>query len=198
MVSLFLVFAVSQIYLGVSFAGPGSATVASESPGVTQQQPTGILTTHRNKPITVNGSTAISGATILTGADIETPDGVGATVSLGSLGSLQIDPNTKLTLEFQAGSIKVMLVHGCVTLRTKKGTAGEVDSPQGVIGKTDPAKDGVIKVCPNRAAAAVVPAAAGGLFGLGTAASVALVGGFLAEIILPAILAGRNPSPSRP
>src|SRR5882724_11450026 len=117
MVSLFLVFAVSQIYLGVSFAGPGSATVASESPRLTQQQPTGILTTHHNKPITVNGSTAISGATIVTGADIETPNGVGATVSLGSLGSLQIDPNTKLTLEFQAGSIKVMLVHGCVILR---------------------------------------------------------------------------------
>ena len=209
-VSLFLVFAVSQVYIGASFAGPGPATTRSESPTVTTpQQPTGILTTRGNKAITINGATAISGATIVTGADIETPDAVGAIVSLGSLGSLQIQPNTKLTLEFQSGSVKVMVVRGCVTLRTKKGTAGEVDTPRGVVERTDPAKDDMVKVLADQctsqprcacygveAATAAVPEGPG-LLGLGTIASIAVVGAFVAEVALPMIFRGRNPSPVR-
>ena len=209
LISLFLVFAVSQVYIGASFAGPGPAAARSESPTVTPQQPTGILTTKGNKAITVNGATAISGATIVSGADIETPDAVGATVSLGSLGSLQIQPNTKLTLEFQSGSVKVMVVRGCVTLRTKKGTAGEVDTPRGVVERTDPAKDGMVKVLADQCtsqprctcfgvagATAAVPEGPG-LLGLGTIASIAVIGGFVAEVVLPMIFRGRNPSPFR-
>ncbi len=195
-ISLFLVFAVSQVYIAVSVAGPGPATARGESSIVTPQQPTAVLTTEGGKPITVNGVTAISGATIVTGASIETPNGVDATVTLGSLGSLKIEPNTKLTLEFQPGSVTVTLIEGCVTLRTKKGTTGEVISPKGGGGKTDPAKDGVIRTCPDRPAA-VAAAGAGGLLGLGAAATAVVIGGGAAAFILPFVL-GRNPSPSRP
>src|SRR6266850_1306471 len=96
------------------------------------------LTTTGNKPITVNGASAVGGATILTGATIETPDQVSATVNLGSLGELEVGPNTLLTLEFdQNGNVvKVNLKRGCTKLRTKKGVNGQVDTPDGVSTKT--------------------------------------------------------------
>lgn len=198
-IAMMLVFATSQVYLGAIFAGPGSVvprTMPGDSVATTPQQTTGILTTQGNKGITVNGATAIGGATIISGASIETPAGVGATISLGSRGSVVIEPNTKLTLEFDQGMIKVMLIEGCVTVHSKKGTTGEIDTPQGVAGKTDPAKDGKVEVCPRRSAAPIVAAAgAGGLFGLGTAATVAIIAGGVTAVVVPVIVTGRNPSP---
>ena len=122
-------------------------------------------------------------------------------INLGSRGSLEMDPNTKLTLDFDQTNIKVMLIDGCVTLRTKKGTTGEIDTSQVMVGKTDPGKDGKLEVCPQRCApAGVLPGAAaipaGGLFGIGTVAALGLIGG-ITLITLPIILGGRNPSPSR-
>lgn len=201
-IALLLVFAISQVYVGVSFAASGS-TLPSIAPiatvSVLPQAATGILTTKGNKPITVNGAAAISGATIMSGAAIETPDGTGAMVSLGSLGSLDISAKAKLTLEFQNGSVKVTVTEGCVTLHTKKGTTGEVDTPKGVAGKTDPGKDGSIRICPDRTPAVVAGAAgAGGLFGLGTAATVAIIAGGITAVVVPVVLHGGNPSPARP
>lgn len=194
--SLFLVFSVSQVYLGVSFAGPGPATARSESPTLIPQQPTGILSTQGNNSITVNGATAASGATMVSGASIETPSKVSASVNLGSRGSLQIEPNTILTLVFDETSVKVTLIQGCVTLRTKKGTAGEVVGTQGVIGRTGPANDGKVETCPQTPAAAVIPATTiGGVAAMGTAGTLGLIGG-ITLIVLPIILGGRNPSPS--
>jgi hypothetical protein len=193
---LLLAFATSQVYLGVSFAG-SVPTVPGESAAIPPQQTTGILTTQGSKEITVNGANAISGATIVSGASIETPAGVEATVSLGTLGSLHIEPGAKLTLEFAPGTIKVMLIEGCVTLHTNKGTAGEIDNSQGVIGKTDPAKDGKIETCPRRAAAAVPAAGAGGLGGLSTAAALTIFGGIVTTAaIVTALSRGGNPSPA--
>ncbi|MCU1267772.1 MAG: hypothetical protein JWM21_4090 [Acidobacteria bacterium] len=195
--ALLLVFAISQVYVGVSFAGP-VPVVPNATAAPLPQGPTGILTTRGNKQISVNGISAISGATIMSGAAIETPDGTGATVSLGSLGSLDISPKTKLTLEFQSGSVKVTVTEGCLTLHTKKGTTGEVDTPKGVAGKTDGTKDGAIRICPDRTGGAVAGAGAGGLFGLGTAATVAVIAGGATAIILPVVLHGGNPSPLTP
>jgi hypothetical protein len=196
-VSLFLVFAVSQIYGSVTLAGPQPATVPVDTRQPVPQQTSGVLTTQGNKGISINGATAISGATILSGASIETPDGVGGTVNLGSLGSLQIDANTKLTLEFQSGSVKIVLLQGCVVLHTKKGTTGEISGPQGAASKTDPSKDGVLRTCAPGSVLTAPAAAAGGgggLFGIGTAATLGVIGG-VGEIITPMILGGANPSP---
>ena len=195
-IGLLLAFATSQVYVGVSFAKPDSA--APTATGTVPQEPTGILTTKGNQAITVNGASAISGATIMSGASMETPEGTGATVSLGGLGSLEISPKAKLTLEFQNGSVKVMVTEGCVTLHTKKGTSGEVDTSKGVAGKTDPGKDGSIKICPDRTGAVTGAAGAGGLFGLGTAATVAIIAGGATAVIVPVVLHGGNPSPSTP
>src|SRR6266513_3433430 len=87
--ALLLIFSVAQVYVQVSFAGPNSKSVSTPGP----QQFTAILTTRGNRPITINGVSAIGGATILTGAVIETPDQVGATINLGSLGGVDLAPN---------------------------------------------------------------------------------------------------------
>jgi hypothetical protein len=196
-IALFLVFSTAQVYTSASFAAreAGSALI----PPAVPQQVTGSLTTQGNKPITLNGASAASGATIVSGASIETPAGVGATVNMGGLGSLQIDPNTKLTVEFQNGSIKVMLLSGCVILNTKRGTTGEVNTPQGPLGKTDPAKDDSIKVCAPGSVATVPATAAGGgggLFGLGTAATVAILAGGAGVTAAALTLGGRGTNPS--
>src|ERR1041384_8183559 len=147
LVSLFLVFAMTQVYLTKSLASPQPARDSSASSFPAQQSVTGVLTTQGNQGITLNGAAATSGATVLSGANIETPAGVGATVNIGGVGALQIDPNTKLALVFQNGSIRVTLFQGCVVLNTDKGTNGEVDTTEGVVGRSDGAKAGVIKAC---------------------------------------------------
>lgn len=170
-----LSLALGPVHFSVSFAEPG-VVVAGESVSMMPQQTTGILTTKGNKEILVNGTNSMSGATIVSGASIETPPDVGATVSLGSSRSLQIETNTKLTAEFDQSIIKVMLTEGCVNLRTKKGTIGEIITPKGFAGKTDPAKDGNLETCPPPNAAPIVAdAGAAGLFCLGKAAALAVI-----------------------
>jgi len=180
---MLLVFATGQVYVSLSFAESGSV-VPGESVAMTPQQQTGILMTQGNKEITVNGTNSISGATIISGASIETPADVGATVSLGIRGSLEIEPNTKLTVEFDQSSVKVKLTEGCGNLRSKKGTTGEITTPKGSAGKTDPAQDGKLEICPRRSAAPIV-AGAGGLFRLGTAAAVAIIAGGVTSVAVP-------------
>jgi hypothetical protein len=200
-IALLLVFSTTQVYVSVSFAKPQPLPALSvTAPVVPPQQITGSLTTQGNKPITVNGVSATSGATVVSGASIETPDAVGGTVNLGSLGTLQIDPNTKLILEFQDGSVKVRLLQGCVTLRTRKGTIGEVDNSGGAAGKTDPTLDGLVKTCAPGSVATVPAATAdrGGLFGLGTAATLAIVGGAATAVLVSLLSGGTNPSSSTP
>ena len=206
--AVFLAFSFAQVYVQTSFADPSPTRMSVPIP----QQFVARLTTRGNQPITVNGASASSGASILTGATIETPDQVGATINLGSLGTLDIAPNTKLSLEFdQNGNVKVKLVVGCVVLKTKKGTNGEVEVPSGSAGKSDKKGAGALDVCfpagasapttgavaagAGAGAAVAAGGAAGGLFGLGTAATVAIIGG-AGAITTIAIVGthGSNPS----
>lgn len=168
---LLMVFATGHVYVGASLGEPG-AVVPVESVA-TESQPTGVLATSGNKEISVNSFYSLSGATIISGAIIETPAGVRAMVTLSSRGSLEIEPNTKLTLEFDHSSVKAILSEGCLNLLTKKGTTGELTTPKGSIGKTDPAQDGKLEICPPRGAART--GGSDGLFGLGSAAVLAII-----------------------
>ena len=192
--ALLLIFSISQVYVGYSFAAPEDPTVVSGPPAPQMQDPAGILTTIGNKPITVNGTTAITGTTILSGASIETPDGVGATVSLDTQGSLEIAPKAKLNLTFHTDGIKVMLLEGCVTLRAKKGVTGEIETSKGPVSKTDPKEGGVLRVCHPDSVLIAAAAASGGLSKL---AMLAIIGG-QAAVVIPVIVPGSNPSNSSP
>lgn len=204
--------AVMQTYLGVSVAARSSNAIAPSA----VQQVSAVLTTSQNKPINVNGAEAITGATIVSGALIETPGEVSATINIPGHVTLDIAPETKLIVTFdQDGNPRVDLKEGCVTLHTKKGATGEIVTSQGVAGKTDPAKDGTLRVCfPRGAAAPIVDAgvttgtagvtagtAGGGgvLGGLGGGAIAAIVvGGTVTAVGVGFAMRGDNPSPSTP
>jgi hypothetical protein len=212
-IAALLLFSILQVGLQVGLAEPNSTT----SPVAVSQQIVARLTTRNNQPITVNGLSANTGASILTGATIETGADQSATVNLGSLGSLDIAPNTKLVLTYDdQGNVKAVIVYGCAILTAKKKTTGEVATEQGSAGKTDPAAGGVLEVCfPQGAttptvgrgvavgagagAPATVPAAGGGggLFGLGTAGTVAIIASIGAVALTPFAFQD-NPSGSNP
>lgn len=199
-IATFFMLVIAQLQTGVSSIGP-------ESPGVphgTSVPATAILTIRDNRPITVNGAIATSGATILSGNAIDTPEHVAAAINLGSLGSVDIAPSTTLTLTFaQKDTFKIMLVKGCASLQARKGTSGEIDTPQGAAEKTDP-NTGTVSLCVPQsvhgAAEAVVDkGGSDGLFGLGKAAALAIIGGRIgvAEGVAQ-VGRGSNPGPSAP
>jgi len=183
--------AITQVCFGLSFAmaNPRTAPLAPEPPPITA-----ILMTRGNRPITVNGGNALSGATILTGSIIETPDQVGGVISLGSLSSLEIEPNSKVKLEFdENGNLNVTVMRGCATTRTKKNVIAQIDTSLGVAGKTDPRARGFLSVCfPMGAAGA---AAGGGEIG-NLATTFVVAGAGAGGLVLA--FRGTNPSPSSP
>jgi len=206
-IAALLLLAIVQIGVQVGLAEPNNTT----TPVIVPQQVVARLTTRNNQPIQVNGLSASTGASILTGATIETGADQSATVNLGPLGTLDIAPNTKLVLTYDdQGNVKAMLVYGCAILTAKKKTSGEIATEQGTAGKTDPAAGGVLNVCfPQGAAAptvtntlpttapAVHAGGGGGLFGLGKAATIAIVAGIGAAATTPLFFQD-NPSGSNP
>ena len=185
--SLLLASCILSICAGVGFAAPM----------------TGKLRTRGSKPVIVNGNKAVSGSTIFSGAQIQSPEGVGVTVELGSLGRLDMAPNANVTLTFSAGNVAAELKSGYVVLTTNKGIKGSVRTSEGQLVETDPSKlSSVIarttgSVGPE--AAAPVGAAAGGI-GAGTAAGIGAAG---AAVVGGAAAArgdgrGNDVSPSSP
>ena len=216
-IAALLLFSILQIGLQVGLAEPNNTT----NPTAVPQQVVARVTTRNNQPVTVNGLSASTGASILTGATIETGADQSATVNLGPLGTLDIAPNTKLVLTYDDnGNVKAVIIYGCAILTAKKQTTGEVATEQGSAGKTDPAAGGVLEICfPQGAAAPTVghgvaagagagagagataggaaAGGAGGLFGLGTAATVAILSSIGAVALTPLIFQD-NPSGSTP
>jgi hypothetical protein len=221
-VAAFLVLSFAQLIVPLGYAAEPSGT--SVLPFPQTRLLVARLERVRGSAITVNGSGVTNGATITTGSVFETgPDSAG-TINLGSLGTLDVAPNTRLELTYDdQGNVKVRVFTGCVILRTKKGN-GEVTNEAGTPAGQNK-KSGVLDVCfppganpiVNQGAAAAAgagaPAAAGaaaaaggtggGLFGLGVPATVAILAGFGAAIIVPIAVAANNdsvqvnPSPSR-
>ena len=88
--------------------------------GSPQRVITARLTTKNNQPITVNGNSAGTGSTILTGATIETPDQVSATIDLGDAGTVELQPNSKIQLDYDInGNVRVKAIRGCAVVRKK-------------------------------------------------------------------------------
>lgn len=219
-VAVFLVFAIAQVYVQISFAQPASAKLSATLP---QAIIVGRLATTRNQAISVNGASAVTGASLLTGATIQTPADVGATIDLGPLGSVDLAPNTTIRLEFdENGNLKVTLISGCVIVRGRKDTRTEVTTEQGSAAKKEKGAGGLLDVCfppgasspsvgqgaaaaagagasgaGGGAAGAAAAAAAGGGGGIGTAATVAIIGGIIGVVAIAVVASrGDNPSPS--
>ena len=213
-VATLLTFSTLQIGLQVGFAEPRETKAES----LIVQQLVARLVTRNNQPITINGQSLNTGASILSGATIETGADQSATVNIGPLGTVDISPNTKVVLTFEQGNIKATVIYGCVIVTARQKTTGEIATEQGSAGKTDPATGGVLEMCFQQGAAAPVvgpgvavgagagapagaaTAGAGGLFGLGVPATIAIIGAGTAAGLTPLFFDGGNdnPSPSAP
>ena len=216
-IAALLLFSISQIGLQIGLAEPRSTKPESI---VLLQQIVARLVTRNNQPITINGQSASTGASLLSGATIETGADQSATVNVGPLGSVDISPNTKLVLTFEQGNLKADVAFGCVILTARQNTTGEITTDKGSAGKTDPAAGGVLEMCYQQGAAAptvgpgvasgagatsgatagATAASSGGLFGLGTAATVAIIAAGTAAGLTPLWFPddNSNPSPSAP
>jgi hypothetical protein len=116
-----LAFSVTQV--GVQAGLPAPA------PGAPQRAITAKLATKNNAPITVNGNSAGTGATILTGATIETPDQVSAVIDLGDAGVVELQPGSKVQLDFDAnGNVRVKILKGCAVVNRKTNVLPDATS----------------------------------------------------------------------
>jgi hypothetical protein len=193
-------FAAFFLMLALTFVNVGISAPAGDVPTTAPPPPIkAILKTADNRPISVNGSNAASGATILTGATIETPDQVGAVISLSPVGELELEPNSKVKLEFdENGNMKITVIRGCATARTKKNIVAQFETERGVAGSTDPKNRKNMTVCyPPGSQVPIISfpagaAAVGGSKGL----IYVFVAAISAAVIIPLALRGSNPSPS--
>jgi len=132
-VATFLAFGLSQVYVQAGLPGTSPAP---------QRTITATLKTKNNQPVTINGNPAGTGTTILTGTTIETPDQTSAIIDLGDAGTVEIGPNSKIELSFDAnGNIQVKLVRGCSVVKKKTNGVGEATvATDTVTDATDPKK----------------------------------------------------------
>ena len=192
--AVFLAFSFTQVYVQAGLPNPAPAPPP-------QRAITARLLTKNNAPITVNGNNMGTGGTILTGATIETPDQVGASIDLGDAGVVELQPNSKIQLDFdENGNVRVKVLRGCAVTKKKTNVLpGEMEiyTDQSSY-KTDKKRRNLGGcLLPNGQLGSLPGAAAGG--GL-TGAEIGgiVAGGTAGAIIIGVALSrGGNPSPSR-
>jgi hypothetical protein len=195
--AVFLAFALVQICIQLSFAAPAPPAAAAVVP----QQFIARLTTSGNQPITVNNASAASGSSLLTGATIATPAGVSATIDLGALGTVELQENSEIQLDFDdSGNVRVKVLRGCVVIKKKGPGEAEAYTAEGASEKTNSNRKGMGFCYLNGGLnpigqAASAAGSAGG--GIGTEALIAIIagGGALAAGLIWAFHGGGNPSP---
>lgn len=75
----------------------------------------GELIVNGNNVVTVNGEAAKSGRTIFTSSIISTPADAGATLNLGKAGTIELAPDSSMTLSFDSDVVNIDLTSGAVT-----------------------------------------------------------------------------------
>jgi hypothetical protein len=89
------------------------------------QAPTGTLTA--KGPVDVNGNRAKTGATVLNGSVIQAFTGGHASIELGALGRVEIEPHTTITLNMVGNGLEISLNQcGSVTLTVPAGVSSLV------------------------------------------------------------------------
>ena len=196
-IAVFLAIALVQVFIQLSFAAPASA------PAVVPQQFIARLTTTGAQPITVNGASAASGASLLTGATIETPAAVSATIDLGALGTIELQPGSSIQLDFgDDGNVRVKVLQGCVKINKKGPGEAEAYTADGASEKTNGNRKGMAFCFANGGLSpfnqAATAAGGGGGGGIGTSALVAIIAGggaLVGGLIWAFHGGGGNPSP---
>jgi hypothetical protein len=196
--TIILAFSFAQVYVQAGLPNP--------APGAPPQRAiTARLITKNNQPITVNGNSVGTGGTILTGATIETPDQVGATIDLGAAGVVELQPNSKVQLDFdENGNVRVKVFRGCAVTRKKNNVLqGEMEIYTDTASEKTNKKRPGLGFCflpstgglgPVGSVATAGAAAGGGLSGAQIALLVGAIGGGTAAGAF-FLTRGTNPSP---
>lgn len=193
--AVFLAFSFTQVYVQAGLPNPAPAPAP-------QRAITARLLTKNNAPITVNGSSMGTGGTILTGATIETPDQVGASIDLGDGGVVELQPNSKIQLDFdENGNVRVKVLRGCAVTKKKTNVLpGEMEIYTDQASYKTDKKRRNLGGCllPNGQLGSLPGATAGGAGLTGTEIGAIIAGGTAGAILLGVGLSrGGNPSPSR-
>jgi len=187
--AMLLAFSFAQLYVQAGSPNP------APPPGTPQRPVTARLITKNNQPITVNGNSMGTGGTLLTGATIETPDQVGATIDLGDAGVIELQPGSKIQLDFdENGNVRVKVIRGCAVAKKKTNVLpGEIEMYTDTASEKTDKKRRHMGFCilPN-----------GGLtpfnVGLTAAEQTGITGAIGGGILLAVVLSrGSNPSPAR-
>jgi hypothetical protein len=94
----------------------------------------------------INGNEVRTGATVLSGASIETPECAWATISMGSMGTVNIGPKTQVTVNYSSGKVELVKKDGYVMLSTNQGIEGYVKDADGTLHTTDPTQPSIIRI----------------------------------------------------
>src|SRR5436305_8522895 len=164
--------------------------------GSPQRVSTSRLTTKNNEPIKVNGNSTGTGSTILTGATIETPDQVRSTIDLDDAGTVELQPNSKIQLDYDVnGNVRVKVIRGCAVTRKKTNVLpGEMEIYTDAASEKTNKKRRHMGFCllPNGQLSAI---SAGGLSTAATVGIIAGIGGGIAVGV--GLSRGGTSSPAR-
>ncbi len=112
-----LIIAVYATYSMVALAATGKVTGE-------------LLVSGKSSSVIINGQEAQSGRTIFSASTISTPESSTAVISVGTIGKLQIAPNTTVTLTFDEKGISGDLASGTVTVLGAKESVS-FNTPEG-------------------------------------------------------------------
>ncbi len=83
--------------------------------------------------VMLNGENAFTGRTFFSAGTITTPADVNSTVSLGKLGSINLSPNTTLSLSFDEKTISGTLSAGQIKVSNAEGVAVNIQTNAGLV-----------------------------------------------------------------
>lgn len=83
--------------------------------------------------VMLNGESAFTGRTFFSAGTITTPADVNSTVSLGKLGSINLSPNTTLSLSFDEKTISGTLSAGQIKVSNAEGVEVKIQTNAGLV-----------------------------------------------------------------
>lgn len=110
-----------------------SSTVALATPGGKLAGEIIVSGKTDTNAVTLNGERALSGKTFFSAGVISTSEAGSATVNLGKLGSINLSPNSVLSLSFTENNISGNLSAGQIKVFAREGVAVNIQTVDGLV-----------------------------------------------------------------
>lgn len=95
--------------------------------------------------VTLNGTSVASGVTVFNSNQVRTARGSSATVNLGRLGRIKLEPESEMVLQFDNSLIGGTQLAGLIAISANKGVKSKVSTPH-VLVEADGAEVGLISI----------------------------------------------------